>query len=70
MILSGSAAERNFHVRFAPIGDIPMLFNRTASLRGEQDQREVILAKNLPRNSPASCLKGNCGRSSSPDEAK
>src|ERR1700730_3540661 len=35
-----------------------MLFNRIASLRDEQDQREVIHAKNLPRNSPASCLKG------------
>jgi hypothetical protein len=31
-----------------------MLFNRVASLRDEQDQREVIHAKNLP---PASCLR-------------
>ena len=36
----------------------PELFNRLASLRDEQDRREVIYAKNLPRNSPASCLRG------------
>jgi hypothetical protein len=52
-----------------PIGDISMLFNRLVSLR-DQDRREVIYAKNLPRNSPASCLKGNCGRSTAADEAK
>jgi hypothetical protein len=40
-----------------PIGDISMLFNRLASLR-DQDRREMIHAKNLPRNSPASCLRG------------
>jgi hypothetical protein len=34
-----------------------MLFNRLASLR-DQDRREMIYAKNLPRNSPASCLRG------------
>jgi hypothetical protein len=34
-----------------------MLFNRIASWRDEQHQREVIHAKNLPRNSPASCLR-------------
>jgi hypothetical protein len=41
-----------------PIGDIPMLFNRLSSLRDDQDRREVIYAKNLPRNSPATCLRG------------
>jgi hypothetical protein len=52
-------AQWGRHVRFVlPIGDIPMVFNRIASLRGEQDQRELIHAKNLPRNSPASCLRG------------
>ena len=45
-------------VRFVPIGDIPMLFNRLSSLRDDQDRREVIYAKNLPRNSPATCLRG------------
>jgi len=30
----------------------------------------LIHGENLPRNSPASLLKGNCRRSSSPDEAK
>src|SRR5712671_1652097 len=44
-------------VRKVPIGDISMLFNRLVSLR-DQDRREVIYAKNLPRNSPASCLRG------------
>jgi len=44
-------------VRFVPIGDNSMLFNRLVSLR-DQDRREVIYAKNLPRNSPASCLRG------------
>ncbi len=43
-------------VRKVPIGDISMLFNRLVSLR-DQDRREVIYAKNLPRNSPASCLR-------------
>jgi hypothetical protein len=36
----------------------PELFNRLATLRDEQERREVIYAKNLPRNSPASCLRG------------
>jgi hypothetical protein len=38
--------------RFRAIGD------RLASLRDEEDRQEVIYAKNLPRNSPASCLRG------------
>ena len=33
--------------------DIPMLFTRLASLRDDQDRREVTYAKNLPRYSPA-----------------
>jgi len=37
-------------------------------LRDEQDRREVIYAKNLPRNSPGKLLKGNCGRSTAADE--
>ena len=40
---------------YLPIGDISMLFNRLVSLR-DHDRLEVIYAKNLPRNSPASCL--------------
>jgi hypothetical protein len=40
--------------------DIPMLFTRLASLRDDQDRREVTYAKNLPRYSPAAALR-NCG---------
>jgi hypothetical protein len=39
------------------MGDISMLFNRLASLRGRTG-RELIYAKDLPRNSSASCLRG------------
>ena len=35
-----------------------MLFNRLSSLRDDQDRREVIYAKNLPHNSPATCSRG------------
>jgi hypothetical protein len=35
-----------------------MLFNRLSSLRDDQDRREVMYAKNLPRNSLATCLRG------------
>jgi hypothetical protein len=34
----------------------PFFTDDSISLR-DQDRREVIYAKNLPRNSPASCLR-------------
>jgi hypothetical protein len=49
----------NGHCQTAPAcrvganSDIPMLFTRLASLRDDQDRREVTCAKNLPRYSPA-----------------
>jgi hypothetical protein len=47
-----------------------MLFNRIANLRGEQDQREVIQCEEPAAQLAGKLLKGNCGRSSAPDEAK
>jgi hypothetical protein len=46
-----------------------MLFNRLASLRG-RTRRELIYAKNLPRNSPASCLREFADDLPQRDEAK
>jgi len=46
-----------------------MLLNRLASLRGST-RRELIYAKNLPRNLPASYFWGICRRSAAADEAK
>ncbi len=46
---------RSPHVRFVPIGDISCFSAALASLH-DQDRREVIYARNLPRNSSASCL--------------
>ena len=40
------------------MGDIPMLFNRIASLRDEQDQRGVIHARNLPRTRRQALSRG------------
>jgi hypothetical protein len=48
--------KRLFH-QYLLIGDISMLFNRLVRLR-DQDRQEMNYAKNLPRNSPASCLRG------------
>jgi hypothetical protein len=43
----------NVNVSVRANSDIPMLFTRLASLRDDQDRREVTCAKNLPRYSPA-----------------
>ena len=65
-----AASAPTAQVRFVPIGDIPMLFNRLSSLRDDQDRREVIYAKNLPLQLAGNLLKGHCGRSTAADEAK
>ena len=67
--LNGLKSEIADVRKVPPIGDISMLFNRLASLR-DQDRRETIYAKNLPRNSPASCLRGIADDLSAADEAK
>jgi len=56
-------------LRICANSDISMLFNRLAGSRNH-DRRERIYAKNLPRNSLASCSKGDRGRSTAGDEAK
>jgi hypothetical protein len=50
-------SQKRLFQQYLLIGDISMLFNRLVSLR-DQDRREMNYAKNLPRNSPASCLRG------------
>ena len=55
--------------RFAPTCDISMLFNRLASLRG-QDPVRADLCEEPAAQLAGKLLAGNCGRSAAADEAK
>jgi hypothetical protein len=54
---------------FVPTCDISMLFNRLASLRG-QDPVRADLCEEPAAQLAGKLLAGNCGRSAAADEAK
>jgi len=51
-------SQKRLFQQYLPIGDIPSYSIASPACATSRTRREVIYAKNLPRNSPASCLRG------------